>query len=149
MQQIKADFSAPPALERNVRLYWGESGTGKSRRAWLEGGTSVFGKDPRSKFWYGYRGQEMVIFDEFRGGIDIAHLLRWFDRYPVNVEVKGYSGPLMATDIWVTSNLPLHSWFPLEDAETTRALRRRFSTVVHFTWSEDVDGNRVVLEEIE
>jgi len=34
----------------------------------------------------GYRGQEHVVFDEFRGGIDISHVLRWFDRYPVIVE---------------------------------------------------------------
>jgi len=71
----------------------------KSRRAWEEAGLTAYPKDPRSKFWDGYRGQEHVVFDEFRGGIDISHVLRWFDRYPVIVEVKGSSTVLKAKKI--------------------------------------------------
>lgn len=86
-------------MERQVFVYTGPTGTGKSRRAWEEGGINSYPKDPRSKFWCGYRSQECVIIgkyvsdvlltlDEFRGGIDISHLLRWLDRYPCIVEVK-------------------------------------------------------------
>ena len=58
--------------------------------------SSSIPKDPRTKFWDGYRNQENVVIDEFRGAIDIAHILRWFDRYPVIVEVKGSSVVLSA-----------------------------------------------------
>jgi len=61
--------------------------------------------DPRSKFWDAYSGHEHVVIDEFRGGIDISHMLRWLDRYPVLVEVKGSSVCLKAGVIWITSNL--------------------------------------------
>jgi len=77
-------------------------------------------------------GQENVVLDEFRGGIDISHLLRWFDRYPVIVEVKGSSVVLKATKIWITSNISPDDWYPELDAETKAALRRRL-TVTHFS----------------
>lgn len=122
---------APVAVERTVHVFWGGTGLGKSRRAWDEAGLDAYPKDPRTKFWDGYRGQHHVVIDEFRGGIDVAHLLRWFDRYPVVVEVKGAATVLKATTIWVTSNLDPRSWYPDLDDETRNALLRRL-TITHF-----------------
>lgn len=132
IRSIAADYQRPVAIEREVFVFWGSTGTGKSRRAWTEAGSDPYCKDPRSKFWCGYGGEECVVLDEFRGGIDAAHLLRWFDRYPVRVEVKGSSRPLMARSFWITSNLDPDLWYPDLDTETRLALRRRFTLVVHF-----------------
>lgn len=112
-------------------LFWGRTGSGKSRRAWQEAGWDAYPKDPRTKFWDGYRGQEHVVVDEFRGGIDVAHLLRWLDRYPVLVEIKGSSVPLTATKIWFTSNLHPRDWYPALDEDTLNALMRRIK-ITHF-----------------
>jgi len=130
LRRIAGDFAEPAAICRTVQVFFGPTGTGKSRRAWDEallGGRSVYPKDPRTKFWYGYRGEDCVIFDEFRGGIDIAHLLRWFDRYPVCVETKGGSVPLAATFVWITSNLHPREWFPGIDSASFAALERRLT----------------------
>jgi hypothetical protein len=120
-------------------LFWGKSGTGKSRRAWAEAGLDAYPKDPRTKFWDVYSGERNVVLDEFRGGIDIAHFLRWFDRYPVRVEVKGSSTALRAESIWITSNLPYTEWYPGLDDDTLEALRRRFTLIVHFDRLEEFD----------
>jgi len=122
---IAADHDQPVGLEKDVIVYYGPTGTGKSRRAFSEAGTTCYVKDPRSKFWCGYRGESHVVFDEFRGGIDISHMLRWCDRYPVRVELKGSSAPLKATKIWITSNLHPRDWYPDLDEETKLALLRR------------------------
>lgn len=127
LKSIRQDHLVPVAMERKVDVYWGATGTGKSRLAWEEAGLSAYPKDPRTKFWDGYNGQENVVIDEFRGAIDISHILRWFDRYPVIVEVKGSSVVLTAKNIWVTSNLSPEQWFPDCDSETLSALRRRLS----------------------
>lgn len=127
LRAIASAHSAPESIERNVFVYWGKTGTGKSRKALDEGGMEAYGKDPRSKFWDGYLGQEHVIVDEFRGGIDVSHMLRWCDRYPVRVEVKGSSRPLVARKIWITSNLHPRQWYPDVDVETVDALMRRFN----------------------
>lgn len=56
LRKIAADFSQPTAIQRQVFVFWGDTGTGKSRRAWDEAGLHAYPKDPRSKFWDGYRG---------------------------------------------------------------------------------------------
>lgn len=122
---IAADYDTPKAIVRTVRVFWGPTGTGKSRLAWQEAGMDAYPKNPRSIFWCGYQGQNHVIIDEFRGGIDIAHLLCWFDRYPVRIETKGSSRPLFAQYIWITSNLDPSSWYPEIDFVTRDALMRR------------------------
>lgn len=110
----------------------GKTGTGKSHRAFAEAGDGAYFKGPTSKFWDGYWGQTKVIIDEFRGAISVEHLLRWLDKYPVMVDIKGSATPLRADSIWITSNIPPEQWYPGIDDETIKALRRRFTHVVHY-----------------
>jgi len=125
LTRIRNDHLRPVGLERETKVFWGTTGTGKSRTAWEEAGLDAYAKDPRTKWWCGYRGEKHVIFDEFRGSIDIAHLLRWLDRYPVRVEVKGGTYPLFAERIWITSNIHPRQWYPDLDSATLDALLRR------------------------
>lgn len=125
IRSIQGDFAKPVAMVRSCIVYWGPTGTGKTRRAWEEGGLEAYPKDPNTKWWNGYRGQDCVIIDEFRGSIAINHLLRWLDRYPVYLEIKGSSAPLMATKFWITSNLEPNDWYPDLDAASKEALFRR------------------------
>jgi len=124
------------AIERTVHCFWGVSGSGKSRRAWQEAGLDAYPKCPRSKFWCGYQphreGHRHIVIDEFRGGVDVGHLLRWLDRYPVIVDTKGGAVALNATTIWITSNLPPEEWYPNIDERTLEAIRRRM-TITHFS----------------
>lgn len=131
IRRIQGDFAQPIAMQRQVLVFWGDSGTGKSLRAWTEAGMDAYSKDPRSKFWCGYRGQAHVVIDEFNGDIDIAHLLRWLDCYPINVETKGGSVPLKASAIWLTSNRTIEEWYPNATAEQIFGIRRR-CTITHY-----------------
>jgi len=131
LSRIASDYMVPVGIVRRVIVYWGRTGSGKSRRAWDEAGLDAYPKSPLSKFWDGYRGHKNVVVDEFRGGIDIGHVLRWFDRYPTIVEIKGSSVVLKAESIWITSNISPEQWYPGIDAETLSALLRRLE-VTHF-----------------
>jgi len=131
IKKISESFIQPLAIVRTCHVFWGKTRTGKSRRAWEEAGISAYSKDPRTKFWCGYSGQEHVVIDEFRGTIDIANMLRWLDRYPVRVELKGSSTSLGMTTCWITSNLHPREWYPDLDDETKDALLRRL-TITQF-----------------
>ena len=133
LRAIASDHGKPVSMVRTVRVFWGATGTGKSRRAWDEAGEDAYSKCPRTKFWDGYQSQPSVVIDEFRGGIDVSHLLRWFDRYPVRVEIKGSTRPFNAGEIWITSNLPPSDWYPDIDHVTYAALLRRFTLVEELT----------------
>jgi len=131
LRRIEKDYMQPTALERTCKVYWGRTGTGKSRRAWAEATLEAYPKDPNTKFWDGYSGQENVVIDEFRGSISISHLLRWLDRYPVIVEIKGGACVLRGTRFWITSNISPREWYPQLDEETYGALVRRLE-IIHF-----------------
>lgn len=132
LRRIAADHSRPVPVVRTCYVFWGKTGTGKSRKAWADAGVEAYAKDPLTKWWCGYTGEANVIIDEFRGVLSIAHLLRWLDRYPVRVEAKGSTIPLRASTFWITSNLDPREWYPDIDEDTKAALLRRLN-ITHFS----------------
>lgn len=129
IKTIRSDNLQPTFILRTAFVYYGPTGTGKTRRAWEEAGVEAYAKDPRTKWWCGYHGQANVVIDEFRGAIDIAHLLRWLDRYPVIVETKGSAIAFSGEKIWITSNLHPQMWYPELDNATWLALERRLNII--------------------
>jgi len=125
LRRIRADFAAPAPIVRQCFVFFGPTGSGKSKRAWDEAGWSAYPKNPTTKFWDGYTHQQHVVIDEFRGEVGIGHLLRWLDRYPVLLEVKGSSVVSHFTTVWITSNLEPSRWYPDVDSATVDALMRR------------------------
>lgn len=133
LRRISSDHAKCAPMERTCYVYWGRTGTGKSRRAWDEAGMEAYAKDPQTKWWDGYQGEQHVVIDEFRGSISISHILRWLDRYPVRVECKGSSMPFVSSKIWITSNLDPRNWYPDIDAQTRDALIRRLN-IEHYAY---------------
>lgn len=132
IKRIKGDHAQAKRIEKTVNVYWGPTLCGKSHKAFEEAGDDAYTKDPKTKWWCGYRGQKHVVIDEFRGSIDIAHMLRWLDKFPCCVETKGSTEPLCCTHVWITSNLDPHYWYPDLDADTRDALIRRLK-ITHFS----------------
>jgi len=134
LKDIRKDHLKPIGCEKTIYVLHGETGTGKSRDAWKAATFDAYPKDPLTKYWDGYDGQHNVVIDEFRGGINISHMLRWLDRYPVIVEAKHGAVCLHSTRIWITSNLHPKFWYPDLDSETLNALLRRL-ILVEYTHS--------------
>lgn len=146
LKRIAVEHSKPVGEERRVEVFVGSTGIGKSRRAWELAGEEAYPKDPNTKFWDGYRGHEAIVIDEFRGRIDVSHLLRWFDRYPCLVEVKGSATVFRGKRIYVTSNLHPRQWYPDLDPGTYAALERRL--IIHECTSPlyDLSGTYIELQ---
>lgn len=125
------DNMKPEAKIKTTKVYWGPTRVGKSRKAWEEAGFDAYPKIPTIKFWDGYRPDEHkhVVIEEFTGTIDITHMLRWLDRYPVLVETKGSGCVLKCEKIWITSNIDPREWYPNATADQKAALMRRMEVI--------------------
>lgn len=132
--KVASYYSNPQAVVKEVYVFWGSTGTGKSRRAWAEASLQAYPKIPTTKFWDGYRQHSNVVIDEFDGKVGITHMLSWLDRYPVIVEIKGGSVSLACEKIWITSNVDPRNWYNDSNSseEQRKALMRRFTLCVHF-----------------
>lgn len=67
LKKIHIDNVIPVPVEKEVFVYWGRTGSGKSKRAWEEASFSAYPKSPTSIWWCGYQQHEAVVIDEFRG----------------------------------------------------------------------------------
>lgn len=112
----------------DVRVYWGDTGTGKTRIA-LEDHPDAY--ILRSKWWDGYDGQKAVIIDEFNGWLPFEFLLALLDRYPMRVENKGGSRNFVARAIVITSHFHPEDWYP-EKPDRWPELKRRITKINHF-----------------
>lgn len=124
-----------------VEVYWGATGSGKTRAAFEELGEECFVIDESAYssavMWFDhYQGEENVLFDEFRSQVKFGQLLRLLDRYPVKGAIKG-SAPVNLPWKRVIFTAPNHprEWYPnLSERDEGRLnqLLRRISRIVHF-----------------
>lgn len=101
------ELKNPPSTRPDLKVYvlWGSTGVGKSRLAHhlFTGLGHVY--DPSLRWFDGYRGEETVLLDDFRGdGIPGHFLLRVLDIYPLRVPVKGSFITWNPSRIIITSN---------------------------------------------
>lgn len=133
LRAIAKDHCRPTMRQvQEVNVYWGTTGAGKSHRAFIEAGEEFYIKSSTTKWWDGYKGESNIILDEFRGIIDITHLLLWLDKFPCAVEIKGSQVALKSAKWWIMSNIDPELWYPTVNLQTREALFRRFTNVVYF-----------------
>lgn len=97
-------------------IFWGTTGTGKTRKAFeLAGESEPYVHMGTTTFFEGYTNQEVAIFDEFDGtSLSFAYFKQLTDRYPMRVNVKGGSREWNPKIIVFTSNIDPRKWWAHE-----------------------------------
>lgn len=115
-------------------LLVGKPGTGKSSYAHSESLRLGGYRKQSGKWWDGYRGERLVVLDDFRGSFcSITDFKHWVDRYPLRVEAKGTFVNLAATRFLITSNLgPLEWWKEEAVGAEKEAITRRITKIWYF-----------------
>ncbi len=131
---------SPRSTPPTIKVYYGGTGTGKSRRA-REELKSPYIWHPQCGEWFnGYYGQDEAIFEEFRGQLKLGFLLTICDRYDCKVQTKGGMTEFRATDIIITSPIHPRQWYEKCQCEDVWSqLNRRLT---HIICLENCDRDR-------
>lgn len=126
-------YAALSASKRNfmtkTHVYWGKTGTGKTRFCYDQVMDEEVWSPGDYKWFDGYRGQKIVILDDYRGEYKLQMLLKLLDRYPLSVPIKGGFTEWAPRKVYITSNTHPNDWYPLADRYSVSAMFRRFSLV--------------------
>lgn len=114
--------------------YWGETGCGKSHKAHenFNPKTHYSWKLNEKNGWQdGYRGQDTVIINDFRGEIKYNEMLQIVDKWVYSVPRRGRAPmPFTSSKVIVTSSLPPEKIFKNRDSEDSiQQLLRRFKVI--------------------
>lgn len=144
MQLALADSAYVRRPNMQVLVYWGSTGTGKTRAAFQED-EHAFKWSPADEgrqWWDGYIGQKTLIIDEFYGQLKPAYLLCLLDQYRLQLQVKGGFTHARWTKVIITSNTDPEDWYPTIPPKVREALDRRITEVVHFPvdLNDDCEG---------
>lgn len=122
-------------FETKTIIYWGESGSGKSRkvRKYCKDNNLRLYNVPEpinGSIWFdNYDDHEAILLDDFYGWIKYHTLLQVCDGYAMQMPVKGCFVQRKWTHVFITSNKPPNEWYPSRDEMV--AFDRRVSTIEH------------------
>lgn len=132
-----------------VTYIWGKTRVGKTRSV-LEkyGYSNVFRIPNYTHPFDGYKGQDVILFDEFRSSLPISDMLKYLEGYPVELPCRYANRQACFTKVYLISNIPLEKQYPnvqSNDIDSWDAFKGRFTNVICklppgsniLNWSDD------------
>lgn len=121
--------------DMEVTYIWGDTGSGKTRGIMEKYGYSnVFRVTDYMHPFDNYRGQEVIVFEEFRSSLRIGDMLNYTDGYPLELPCRYANKFACYTKVYIISNVPLsqqYSQLQIDNYESFRAFLRRITEVRH------------------
>ena len=119
-----------------VHIYYGPSGAGKTTSAWEEYPEAFKGCWPTGgRFWFpNYKGEKVVIFDEFRENLSYQQMLALLDIHPMGIEWKFGNSQFVSQKIIITTIRNPKHWY--QKVQNKSELERRIKencTVFEFS----------------
>lgn len=124
---------------RNLEVIYlyGEAGAGKTRYVMDKYGYENVHRVTDYKHPFdNYKGQDIVIFEEFRSSLKVQDMLNYLDGYPLDLPCRYNNKIACFTKVYIISNLPLNDQYrdiQREYEETWKAFLRRIHKVMQFT----------------
>lgn len=133
-QEILRERYCEDFRKLHVVYLWGAPGVGKTRSVMERHGFSkVYRVTNYAHPFDSYRGQEVIVFDEFRSQLLFSDMLNYLDGYPLELPCRYTDRVACYTTVYIISNIPLEKQYTdvqHGDPEGFKAFRRR----IHSVW---------------
>lgn len=127
----------------DVTYLWGGTGVGKTRSIMEQYGyENVYRVTDYDHPFDDYKGEKVILFEEFRSSLKIADMLKYLDGYPRMLPCRYGNKVARFETVYIVSNIPLSQQYPntqLSEPETYRAFLRRISKEYEMLESSDND----------
>lgn len=121
--------------ELEVTYIWGDTGAGKTRSVMdTYGYSNVYRVTDYAHPFDNYKGQDVILFDEFRSSLPLTSMLTYLDGYPVELPCRYANKAACFTKVFLVSNIPLEQQYPniqREEPESWNAFRRRIKDAIY------------------
>ena len=119
-----------------VTYMFGPPGSGKTRSVMEKYGYSnVYRVTNYNHPFYGYSGQDVLLFDEFRSSLPITEMLNYLDGYPISLPCRYADKTACFTKVFIVSNIPFEKQYSnvqTDEPVTFDAFRRRIHKFEEF-----------------
>ena len=123
--------------ELEVTYIYGATATGKTRSVMERYGyENIYRVTDYQHPFDNYKGQDIIIFEEFRSSLRIGDMLNYLDGYPVELPCRYVNKIACYTKVYLISNISLTMQYECvqkEENETWKAFLRRIHKVIHYT----------------
>ena len=116
-----------------VTYIFGKTGSGKTRSVLDQYGYSnVYRVTDYKHPFDTYDGQDVLIFEEFRGGLKHGDMLNYLDGYPLLLPCRYFNRQACYTKVFIVTNIPPDEQYLGIDRESRAAFFRRIHKVTEF-----------------
>ncbi len=123
----------------NTTYIYGIPGSGKTRCVMEKYGyENVFRVTDYQHPFDNYKGQDIIMYEEYRSSLKISDMLNYLDGYPVELPCRYCNKIACFTKVFIVSNIPLYKQYlnvqeNKNEYGTWKAFLRRIHKVVHYT----------------
>lgn len=119
--------------ELEVTYIWGTTGSGKTRSVMERYGyANVYRVTDYAHPFDSYKGQDVLLFEEFRSSLPISDMLKYLDGYPLEFPARYANKTACFTKVYFCTNVDLRSQYRHvqdEERETWLSFVRRIDSV--------------------
>lgn len=149
MDRIRQTFLEEEHKDRRRELeivyIFGDTRSGKTRYVMDKYGYSnVYRVTDYEHPFDGYKGQDVLVFEEFRSDLRIGAMLNYLDNYPCELPSRYNNKIAMYTKVYIISNADLKDQYKRvqnEQPETFKAFTARIHELHHYTDGEILKYN--------
>lgn len=149
-QVIRSEKFKNTFRQLTTTYIYGSTGCGKTRYVMEKYGyENVYRVTNYKHPFDDYKGQDVILFDEFRSSLPLADMLKYLDGYPVVLPCRFADTQACFTKVYFTTNIPIDKQYvniQRDELESYKAFLRRVHKVID--WDKQAEECQLSFDDV-